>query len=208
MEFFTEFSDKNICHTIKGLETATSCLGDQDATTAPARHMQRQDLQIEPNSCFSDLSDSLNSLNSVKVLFMWCTPILQHFQGKLRLCRGNIFIVIQTYFLHSASAFDGGRSWNLAVLEGSTVADIIFRGLVLQVKSYITVCSWDCRRRKMIHVQYARRVFSNSLPKKSVSTKYLKATKETFRTWLALCHYPLQTQYCSQISAFYTIPTY
>ena len=29
---------------------------------------ERQDLQLELNSCYSDLSDSLNSLNSMKVL--------------------------------------------------------------------------------------------------------------------------------------------
>ena len=34
-----EFSDKNICHSVKGLEPAISCIRDQDATTAPARHM-------------------------------------------------------------------------------------------------------------------------------------------------------------------------
>ena len=42
MEFFlnviTEFSDKNICHYNKGLEPDTSCLRDQDASTAPERH--------------------------------------------------------------------------------------------------------------------------------------------------------------------------
>ena len=37
----TEFSDKNICHYNKmarACHTATSCVRDQDATTAPARH--------------------------------------------------------------------------------------------------------------------------------------------------------------------------
>ena len=57
---------------VKGLKAATSCVRDQGATTAPARHMcERQDLCIEPNLCFSDLSDCLNllnSLNSVKIL--------------------------------------------------------------------------------------------------------------------------------------------
>ena len=55
---------------IKGLEPVTSFVRDQDATTAPGRHMTN--LQIEPNSCFdSDFSDSLNLpkwLNSMKVL--------------------------------------------------------------------------------------------------------------------------------------------
>ena len=39
---FAEFSDKNICHYSKKARTcqsATSCVRDQDATTAPARHM-------------------------------------------------------------------------------------------------------------------------------------------------------------------------
>ena len=39
---FVKFSDKNICHYSKGAQTchpATSCVRDQDATTAPARHM-------------------------------------------------------------------------------------------------------------------------------------------------------------------------
>ena len=35
----SEFSDKNIVITVKGLEPATSCVRDQHATTAPARHM-------------------------------------------------------------------------------------------------------------------------------------------------------------------------
>ena len=39
---FTEFIDKNICHYSKRTRTchpATSCVRDQDATTAPARHI-------------------------------------------------------------------------------------------------------------------------------------------------------------------------
>ena len=36
---FAEFSDKNICHSVKVLEPATSCIGDQDVATSPARHM-------------------------------------------------------------------------------------------------------------------------------------------------------------------------
>ena len=41
--------------TVKGLDPVTSVSA-------------RQDLQIEPNSCFIGLSYSLNSLNSMKVL--------------------------------------------------------------------------------------------------------------------------------------------
>ena len=39
---FSKFSDKNICHYSKRARTCqptTSCVRDQDATTAPARHM-------------------------------------------------------------------------------------------------------------------------------------------------------------------------
>ena len=40
---------------------AISCVRKQYATSVPARHIyERQDLQIESNSCFSDLSHSLN----------------------------------------------------------------------------------------------------------------------------------------------------
>ena len=53
------------------IEPATSCVRDKDAIAVPAGTCERQDLYIEPSSCFSDLSDSLNwlkSLNSMKVL--------------------------------------------------------------------------------------------------------------------------------------------
>ena len=36
---FSEFREKIILITIKGLEPATFCVRDQDATTAPVRHM-------------------------------------------------------------------------------------------------------------------------------------------------------------------------
>ena len=39
--------------TVKGLVPATSCVRDQDAATVDTR--KRQDLQIVPNSCFSDI---------------------------------------------------------------------------------------------------------------------------------------------------------
>ena len=38
LNVFTEFSDKKYL-SLKGLKPATSCERDQDATTAPARHM-------------------------------------------------------------------------------------------------------------------------------------------------------------------------
>ena len=56
-----EFSDK-IYYILKRLfQPATSCVRDQDTNAAPLDTGSREDL--ESNSCFSDLSDSLNSLN-------------------------------------------------------------------------------------------------------------------------------------------------
>ena len=65
---FTKFSDKNICHcsNLLPLVLETRMLSQHQQDTC-----ERQDLKIQPNSCFSDLSDSvnlLNSLNSMKVL--------------------------------------------------------------------------------------------------------------------------------------------
>ena len=48
--------------TVKAFEPVNCFAKDQHATTEPARHMS-----IEPNSCLSDLSDSLNSLNSCSI---------------------------------------------------------------------------------------------------------------------------------------------
>ena len=42
---FTEFTAKIFVITVKGLEPATSCVRDHDATTAPRRHTcEKQDL--------------------------------------------------------------------------------------------------------------------------------------------------------------------
>ena len=60
IEFFPT-CDKKICNYNKRGWTchpATSCVRDQDATTAPAS---------DNNSCFGDLLDSLNSLNSSSI---------------------------------------------------------------------------------------------------------------------------------------------
>ena len=64
--FSTEFSEFNdiIFMTLKGLKPATSCVRDQHATT------------IEPNSCFSDLSVSLNSPKAL--LHLGKTPLPRH----------------------------------------------------------------------------------------------------------------------------------
>ena len=79
------FSDKKI-YNIKRTRTchpATSCVRDQHATSAPARHMWKIGSLIEPNSCFSDLSVSLNSLNSVKdLLHLGKTPLALIFVDK------------------------------------------------------------------------------------------------------------------------------
>ena len=37
---FAEFSDKDICPSVKGPEAATYCVRDNDATTASAGHMR------------------------------------------------------------------------------------------------------------------------------------------------------------------------
>ena len=39
MEFFAEFSDKKYLTSKEGLKPAISCVGDHNATTAPASHM-------------------------------------------------------------------------------------------------------------------------------------------------------------------------
>ena len=56
----------NECHK-KGSNLPLSC--KRPGCNHSAIKTQRQDLQIDPNACFSDLSDSLKSLNSMKVLF-------------------------------------------------------------------------------------------------------------------------------------------
>ena len=74
MEFFLNVSHWirwTKIHDIKRTQTchpATSCVRDQHATTAPARHMWQIGSLNWTHSCFSDLSVSLSSLNSVKVL--------------------------------------------------------------------------------------------------------------------------------------------
>ena len=79
MEFFAEFSDKNICSYSKRARTchsATSCVRDQHATTAPARHMWETGSFNQAQFMLHWLSVPLNSLNSVKVLLhLGKTPI-------------------------------------------------------------------------------------------------------------------------------------
>ena len=73
--------------TVKGLEHGTSCLRVQNVTALPARHMLEQDLKIEPSSCFSDLSNSLSSMNSMKVLLHFGKSPLKHFRSNIpRVC--------------------------------------------------------------------------------------------------------------------------
>ena len=63
---------------IVGLESKISCVRDR---VIPLDHRDtgnRADPYTEPKSCFSDSSDSLNSLNSVKVpLHLEKTPVSQ-----------------------------------------------------------------------------------------------------------------------------------
>ena len=61
---FSEFSSK-IFLSLEGFEPATSF---EKTPQCQQDTCERQDLQIEPNSRFSDLSDCLNSLNSMKLL--------------------------------------------------------------------------------------------------------------------------------------------
>ena len=51
---------------IAGLELRTSCVRDRDSTHRATHN--RADPYTEPSSCLSDVSDSLNSLDSMKVL--------------------------------------------------------------------------------------------------------------------------------------------
>ena len=63
--------------TVKGLYPATICVRNMDATTVPARHLLETRFLNWTYLCFSDLSDSPNSLNSMKVLLhLGKTPIL------------------------------------------------------------------------------------------------------------------------------------
>ena len=76
---FSKFSDKKFVIIVKGLEPATqptSCVRDQHATTAPAGHMWETRSLNQAQFMLHWLSVSLNSLNSVKVLFhLGKTPI-------------------------------------------------------------------------------------------------------------------------------------
>ena len=74
---FAEVSDKKklkLKRKIAGLEPRISCVRDRDSIT----QQSRADLHTEPNSCLIDFSDSLNSLNSLKVLLhLEKTPMLR-----------------------------------------------------------------------------------------------------------------------------------
>ena len=63
---FAEFSDKKNSKSkmrIVGLESMISCVRDRDDTTRPRDTGNRAYPYTEPDSCFSDSSDSLNLLN-------------------------------------------------------------------------------------------------------------------------------------------------
>ena len=61
---FLKSMTKTFVITVKGLK-ATSCVRDQDLPQHQQDTCERQDILIELNSCFSDFSYSLNSLNSI-----------------------------------------------------------------------------------------------------------------------------------------------
>ena len=68
---FAESTDKNICHYSKKVRTGHFCEGNQDATTASARHMwetgslNRTQVMLQ---WFQDFKISLNLPNSMKVV--------------------------------------------------------------------------------------------------------------------------------------------
>ena len=53
--------------TVKGFEPVTTCVKDQDAATVLKTHVKDKIFQLKPNSRFSDLSDSLNSMSSCSI---------------------------------------------------------------------------------------------------------------------------------------------
>ena len=68
---FSEFSDKKKLKSkmkIAGLEPRISCVRIETLPLSHRATSNRADPYSEPNSCLSDFSDSLNSLNSMKVL--------------------------------------------------------------------------------------------------------------------------------------------
>lgn len=144
-----------------------------------------------------------------KLLFMWSTPVLEQFQGILKLCAGKILFT-QAFILcilvvrltegdHGTLLFWKERRWQILSSEG-WYCKWIFYNLLFSISG----CAWDCLKKDGT-MWYDS--FLEFLTKQSVSTKYLKATKETFRT-LPFATTLYQHNGCSQMSAFNTVPTY
>ena len=49
------------------LEPTKSCVRDRNDTTVPERHSNRENHWIDPNSCLSDLSDSVESAECISI---------------------------------------------------------------------------------------------------------------------------------------------
>ena len=76
LNVFTEFSEfrdqkKYFIKRIAVLKPAVSCIRNQHSTSVPQGHWWQRRSLIDTYSCFSDMSDSLNSLNSPKVMFFF-----------------------------------------------------------------------------------------------------------------------------------------
>ena len=92
LNVFIEFSDKNDIRSFKKKGTAVlkpviSCVRKQHSTSAPQGHWQQRRSLIDTNSCFSDLPDSLNLLNSLKYPFyLGKTPLDSVFTRWVFIC--------------------------------------------------------------------------------------------------------------------------
>ena len=92
---FAEFSEKNICHYSKRVQTchpATSCVRDQNATTVPARHMWEA-----------------RSLNWAKFMLKWFIRFAEFSEFLFHLGKTQLFSpykAIWPYFLQFQSLLD------------------------------------------------------------------------------------------------------
>ena len=103
LNVFTEFSDTNICRYRKRARTchtATSCVRDQHATPAPARHMWETVSLNQAQLMLHWLPISLNSLNSVKVLLhLGKTPFIYIYFPKKNTTDFNLIRWVRKYRL-------------------------------------------------------------------------------------------------------------
>ena len=80
---------------IKGFEPTTNYVRDQDASTVPARNRwETGSLKVNFNSCFSDLSDSLNALNLPNSLN---SPNFCSIKGKLQWNSGKTLFYFNSF---------------------------------------------------------------------------------------------------------------